>query len=80
MSGQQERKTPEGNSYKDLVLTVTSIRYKVGVDDILKVFLFFLICAKREIFFKMSNLHFHKLKDTSDLICLLYYACYLLND
>ena len=25
MSGQQERKTPEGTSYKDLVLTVTSI-------------------------------------------------------
>ena len=25
MSGQQERKTPEGTSYKDLVLTVTSV-------------------------------------------------------
>ena len=44
-------------------------------------FLSFLICAKKgNILWNVYNLHFHKLKDTSNLTCVLYYDCYLLND
>ena len=75
MSGQQERKTPEGTSYKDLVLTVTSVTTSI-ITTTTNSSLAFNLRQKGKYSLKcLYNLHFLKLKDTSKLTRVLYYAC-----